>query len=116
MLRHIISASKMLSLRKNRFAHLIARSVNRATNAADMARFVETLFIDMCKFVAEVGISDYLMVGGNFRGAWKSAPAQLFTRIFLDAISPGVFRQACTSRVPVNITFVDSSLSPSAYS
>ena len=56
----------------------------------------------MCKFVAEVGISDFFMVGGDFRGAWKSAPAQLFTRIFLDAISPEVFRQACTSQLLVN--------------
>ena len=42
------------------------------------------------------------MVEGDFRGTWKSAPAQLFTRIFLDAISPEVFRQACTSQLPVN--------------
>ena len=56
----------------------------------------------MCKFVAEVGISDFFMVEGDFRGAWKSAPAQLFTRTFLDAISPEVFRQACTSQLLVN--------------
>ena len=56
----------------------------------------------ICEFVAEVGISDFFMVGGDFRGAWKSAPAQLFTRIFLDAISPEVFRQACTSQLLVN--------------
>ena len=37
----------------------IARPVDPATKAADMARFVETIFGDMCKFVAEVGISDF---------------------------------------------------------
>ena len=67
-----------------------------------MARFVDTLFDDMCKFFAEVGISVFFMVGGDFRGAWQSAPAQHFTRIFLDAISPVVFRQACTSQLLVN--------------
>ena len=80
----------------------IARSVDLATHAADMARFADMLFDDMCEFVAEVGISDFFMVGGDFRGAWKSEPAQRFTGIFLDAISPEDFRQACTSQLLVN--------------
>ena len=42
------------------------------------------------------------MVGGDVRGSWKSAPAQLFTGIFLDAISPEVSRHACMSQLMVN--------------
>ena len=44
----------------------------------------------------------FFMIGGDVNGSWKTAPAQLFTRIFLDAMSPGMFRHACTSRLTVN--------------
>ena len=39
----------------------------------------------MYKFVAEAGTVDFFVVG-DVPGAWKSAPAQLFTRISLEAI------------------------------
>ena len=80
----------------------IARSVAPATNATDMARFVGSLFDAMCEFVAEPGSTDFFMIGGDIWGSWKAAPAQLFTRIFLEAISPDMFRHACVSRLIVN--------------
>ena len=76
-------------------------SVTAAIDAADMHRFIETLFDVMCKCAAEAGTVDFFMVRG-IRGSWKSAPAQLFTRIFLDKISPEVFRHACISQLMVN--------------
>ena len=51
--------------------------------------------------VAEAGTVDFFMVG-DVRGSWKSAPAKLFTRIFLDATSPEVFRHACMSQLMFN--------------
>ena len=68
-----------------------------------MLRFgEEVLFDDMCKFVAEPRTIEFFMVGGDVRGSWKSALAQLFTRTFLEAISPEVLRYACTSQLIVN--------------
>ena len=54
-----------------------ASSVAPATDAADVAQFVGSLFDAMCKFVAETG------------------------SIFLDAVSPDMFRYACTSKLIV---------------
>ena len=67
----------------------MARSVALAANAADTLRFVETIFDTMCTFVAEAGTVDFFMVG-DVRGSWKSAPALIFTLIFLDVRSPQV--------------------------
>ena len=78
-----------------------ARSVAVATDA-DMPRFVGSLFDAMCKFVDEEGVMDFFMIGGDVNGSWKPASAQLFPRIFLDAISPDMFRQACISRLILN--------------
>ena len=79
-------------------------SVAPATDAADMARsrFVGSFFDAMCKFVAEAGSTDFFMIDGDVNGLWKAAPAQLFTRILLDALSPDMFRHACTSTLIVN--------------
>ena len=49
----------------------IARSVASATNAVDIARFVETVFDAMCKFVDEAATIDFFMVVGDVRGSWK---------------------------------------------
>ena len=69
----------------------IARSIAPATDAAGMLRFVEEIFDYVCKFVAELGTIDFFMVGGDVRGSWGSAPAQLFTLTYLEAVSPEVF-------------------------
>ena len=74
-----------------------ARSVAAATDAANMPRFVGSLFDAMCNLVAEAGSTEFFMNDGDVDGSWKAAPAQLFTRIFLDASSPDVFRHACMS-------------------
>ena len=42
-----------------------ARSVARATDAADMARFVGSLFDAMCKFVAAAGSTDFFMIDSD---------------------------------------------------
>ena len=42
------------------------------------------------------------LVGGDVNGSWKPTPAQLFTRVFEDALSPGMFRHSCTSQLIVN--------------
>ena len=57
------------------------RSVDPATDAVDMPRFVGSLFDAMGKFVAEAGSIDSFMIDGDANGSWKPAPAQLFTRI-----------------------------------
>ena len=67
-----------------------------------MPRFVGSLFDDMYKFVAEAGTTDFFMIDGDVNGSWTPAPAQLFTRIFLDALSPDMFRHACTAQLIVN--------------
>ena len=64
------------------------KSVVPATGAADMLRFVEVLFDDMCKFVAEAGTIEFFMVRGIVRGSWKSAPAHFFTRTFWKRCHP----------------------------
>ena len=56
----------------------------------------------MCKFVAEPGTFEILIFGGDARDSRKSAPAQRFTRRFLEAIWSEVFRYACTSQLIVN--------------
>lgn len=80
----------------------VARSVAAATNTTDMAQFVGSLFDATCKFVAEPGLIDLFMIGGDVRGSWNAAPAQLSTRLFFSTISPDVFIHACTSRLLVN--------------
>ena len=80
----------MVLLWKSRFAQN-TRSVAPATDAADMLRFVGALFDAMCTFVAEAGTIEFFMVGGDVRGSWGSAPAQLFTLTYLEAVSPEVF-------------------------
>lgn len=67
-----------------------------------MARFVGYLLYSISEFVAEPGPANFFMIDGDAIGSWKPAPAQTFTRIFSDAISPGMFRHACTSRLIVN--------------
>lgn len=47
----------------------MAPSVGAATNATDMAQFVESLFDAMCKFVAEPGLFDFFMIEGDVRGS-----------------------------------------------
>ena len=79
-----------------------ACSIAPPTDAADMPRFVGSLFDDMCKFVAEAGSTDFFMMDGDVNGSWKAAPAQLFTRIFLDALSPDMFRHAHASKSIAN--------------
>ena len=55
----------------------------------------------MCKFVAEAGSTGFFMLS-DVNGSWKAAPAQLFTRNFLDALSPDMFGHGCTSKLIAN--------------
>ena len=79
-----------------------ASSVTVAANAADMPRFVRSLFDYMRKFVADTGSTGFFTIDGDVNGLWKPAPARLFTRAVLDTLSPDVFKQACTYQLIVN--------------
>ena len=56
------------------------RSVAPSTDAADMPRFIGSRFDAKCKFVVEVGSTDFFTIG-DVNGSWNPAPAELFTRI-----------------------------------
>ena len=56
----------------------------------------------MCKFVAEAESPDFFMIDGDVDASWKAAPAQLFNRIFWDALSPDMFRHAFAAKLIVN--------------
>ena len=74
-------------------------SVAPATGAADMLRFVGSLFDAVCKFVAEAGSTEVLVIDGDVNRPWKPAPLHLYTCIFFYAPSHDVLRHACTSQI-----------------
>ena len=56
----------------------------------------------MYTFVAEGGSTEYFMTDSDIGGSWRAAPAQLFLPLFLEALTPDMFRHACVSWLIVN--------------
>ena len=59
-----------------------ARLVAPGPMAADMPRFIGSLFDAMCKFVAEAGSTGFFMKKGDVSGSWKPAPAHFLPVFF----------------------------------
>lgn len=69
-------------------------------HADDMSRLAKSIYHVHGGVVVEDGDVELFVDLCAAAGRWKAAPAQLFTRIFLDAISPPIIVSvSCTSHL-----------------